>query len=366
MKKSYLLATTFLLGFIYNANSQIVKVPSTIDAWDTSGAILVQETFKGKECLLIKSGAIVVKGANLRDGIIEADISFAQQRSFPGFAVRMQDKENFEYFYVRPHQSGNPDATQYTPVFNGDDGFQLYYGEGYSNAFSFKFNDWHHISIKLHGLQAEFCIEDKPVIKVKEMLTGWKSGKIALVSGGAPLRIANVQYTIQQEPAPTPMPLPATGTGGVITQYQVSNVVKRTLFDKQYKLTPEFKNKFTWTAQQSEPSGVINLAKFGKLTDTSNTIVAKVIVESQEEQVKELSFGFSDYVTVYFNDKAIYYGADNFMSRDYRFLGTIGYFDKLFLTLNKGTNEIWFVVSENFGGWRVKAKFENMDKLSLK
>ena len=90
-----------------------------------------------------------------------------------------------------------------------------------------------------------------------------------------------------------------------------------------------------------------------------------MIIESTTDEVKELSFGFSDFVTVYLNDKALYYGADNFMSRDYRFLGTIGYFDKLFLPLKKGTNELWFVVSENFGGWGVKAKFENMDDISL-
>jgi len=54
------------------------------------------------------------------------------------------------------------------------------------------------------------------------------------------------------------------------------------------------------------------------------------------------------------------------MSRDYRFLGTIGFFDQLFLPLKKGSNELWFVVSENFGGWGVKAKLENMDKISLR
>jgi hypothetical protein len=368
MKKAYLLTTGFLLAFLLDTNGQTVSVPPTPDRWDTLGVTPVRETYEGKECIFLKSGAIVLKDAELRDGTIEADISFPKQRSFPGFAVRMQDTFNFEYFYVRPHQSGNPDATQYTPVFNGDDGWQLYYGEGYGGAFPFKFNEWHHIKIELHGLQAEFYIDDTPVIKVKELLNGWKTGKIAIVSGGAPLHVANVQYTIKQEQGspPAPIPVPANGTGGVITQWHVSNVVNRRLFEKQYQLTAEIKKKLTWTTQSSEPSGIINLARFGKLKDTTNTMVAKLVVESVSEQVKELSFGFSDFVTVYLNDKALYYGADNFMSRDYRFLGTIGYFDKLFLPLKKGTNELWFVVSENFGGWGVKAKFENMEGVSLK
>jgi len=366
MKKTYFLATVIQLTILCDSVGQTVKVPLSLDAWDTMSVKPVLETYKGKECFLLTSGAIMLKNTELRDGTIEADISFPQQRNFPGFAVRMQDLKNAESFYVRPHQSGNPDATQYTPVFNGQAGWQLYYGEGYGGAFHFKFNEWHHIKIELHGLQAEFYIDDTPVIKVKELLTGWKAGKIAVIAEGAPLRVANVQYTIKQGSEPTPLPVPPNGTDGLVTKWQVSNVVNRRLFEKQNQLTQDIKNQLSWTTQTSEPSGTVNLARFGVWADSTNTMIAKLIIVSASDQVKELAFGFSDFVTVYFNDKALYYGADNFMSRDYRFLGTIGYFDKLFLPLKKGTNELWFVVSENFGGWGVKAKFENMEGISLK
>ena len=365
MKKISILGMVWLLAMLCKTSGQTVSVPLTIDQWDTIGVNPLKENYKGKDCFLLASGAIILKGVQLRDGTIEADISFPQKRNFPGFFVRMQDLRNAESFYMRPHQSGNPDATQYTPVFNGQAGWQLYYGEGYGGAFPYKFNEWHHIKIDLHGLQAEFYIDDTLVIKVKELLTGWKAGRIAVMAEGAPLRVANVQYTIKQVPAPTPLRIPANGTGGIITQWQVSNTFNRRLLEKQYQLTPQIKQKFTWRSETSEPSGTINLARFGNRADTANTMIAKLVIESALDQVKELSFGFSDFVTVYFNDKALYYGADNFMSRDYRFLGTIGYFDKLFLPLKKGTNELWFVVSENFGGWGVKAKFENMEDISL-
>jgi len=368
MKKVHFLTAGILLAFMCNTSAQTINVPPTLEQWDTVGVNFTTETYMGKESILLKSGFISVKNADLRDGTIEADISFPQQRSFPGFAFRMQDNNNFENFYVRPHQSGNPDAMQYTPVFNGQAGWQLYHGEGFSKAFAFKFDQWHHVKIELHGLQAEIYIDDMqtPLIKVTELLSGWKGGKIGLISGGAPIRVANVQYTIKQGSTPAAIPVPANGTNGVITQWQVSNVVNRNLFEKKYQLTPEIKEKLTWTMQRSEPAGTINLSRFGRLTETGNTMVAKVVIQSASEQMKTLSFGFSDFVTVYLNDKALYYGADNFMSRDYRFLGTIGFFDVLFLPLKKGENELWFVVSENFGGWGGKAKFENMEKISLK
>jgi len=366
MKKAHLLTAVIVLLFLFKANGQAIKIPSLPDAWDTIGVVPVQMTYKGKECLFIKNGTIVAKGIDLRDGIIEADVSFPQERSFPGFGVRMQDRKNFEYFYVRPHQSGNPDATQYIPVINGDGGFQLYYGEGYNNAYSFKSNEWHHMKIDLHGLQAEFYIDDTPVIKVKELLTGWKTGKIAVIAGGGSMYIANMKYTPRENSVPTPKPIPENGKDGLVTKWQVSNVINKSLFEKQYRLTSEVKKKLRWTTQRSESSGIINLARFGTVTETNNTIVAKLIVESSSEQIKEVSFGFSDDVTVYLNDKVLYYGTDKFMSRDYRFLGTVGFFDKLFLPLKKGTNELWFVTSETSGGWGVKAKFENVSGLSFK
>lgn len=369
MEKRLLGATVLLALCLSSADAQTVEVPLTPDRWDTLGVKqFVTETYLGKKCIVLNSGFISVKGADVRDGTIEADISFPEQRSFPGFAFRIKDLDNFENFYVRPHQSGNPDATQYTPVFNAQAGWQLYHGEGYSKAFTFKFNQWHHVKINLHGLQGEIYIDDMqtPLIKVTELLTGWHGGTFGLTSGGAPLRIASVRYAVRPGTAPAEIPVPATGTNGIITEWLVSNAVNRTLFGKKYELGPEIKDKLKWTRRSGESSGTINLAKFCKWSEDTNAVVARITIKSKSDQLKVLDFGFSDFVTAYLNDKALYAGADNFMSRDYRFLGTIGYFDKLFLPLKKGSNELWFVVSENFGGWGLKARFENMDNISLK
>jgi hypothetical protein len=62
----------------------------------------------------------------------------------------------------------------------------------------------------------------------------------------------------------------------------------------------------------------------------------------------------------------IYGGNNLYQSRDYRFLGTIGYFDELYLPLKKGRNELWMAISESFGGWGVKARFDNMEDISIR
>ena len=142
MKKNCVFSFGLLLIIYANISAQTIKVPTTLDSWDTIGGKPIPETYLGKECFLIQKGAIIARGANLRDGIIEADINFPQQRGFPGIIFRIENDINMENFYVRPHQSGNPDATQYTPIFNDYAGWQLYHGEGYSRAFNFKFDQW--------------------------------------------------------------------------------------------------------------------------------------------------------------------------------------------------------------------------------
>ena len=53
------------------------------------------------------------------------------------------------------------------------------------------------------------------------------------------------------------------------------------------------------------------------------------------------------------------------MSRDYRYLGTIGYFDEVFLPLEPGKNELWFAVGENFGGWGLEARLDGADGVTI-
>lgn len=88
-----------------------------------------------------------------------------------------------------------------------------------------------------------------------------------------------------------------------------------------------------------------------------NTVFARTVIRSDAAQTKRLDFGFSDRAVVHLNGRALYRGDDAYRSRDYRFLGSIGYFDSLYLPLVEGDNELLVAVSEDFGGWGVQARF---------
>jgi hypothetical protein len=101
------------------------------------------------------------------------------------------------------------------------------------------------------------------------------------------------------------------------------------------------------------------------LTREANTVFARITVTSEDTQSKVLSFGYSDRVRVFLNGRLLYAGNNGFRTRDYRYLGTIGFFDSVVLPLTEGRNELWMAVSESFGGWGLQAAFEDPEGLTI-
>jgi hypothetical protein len=106
---------------------------------------------------------------------------------------------------------------------------------------------------------------------------------------------------------------------------------------------------------------MINLSQLSAISDSTNTIMAKIAINSDKDQLKRLNIGYSDRIKLYCNGNALYSANNSFRTRDYRYLGTIGYFETVYLPLKKGNNTIILAVSETFGGWGVMAKWENLD-----
>ena len=127
--------------------------------------------YKGKKSLLLNDASATINDLSFLSGIIEYDVAFTEQRNFIEVNFRQQDSKNTEKFYIRPHQSGNPDANQYTPVFNGLSAWQLY-PQGFSGKVNYNIGDWNHIKIIVSGTRGEVYINDmhKPVFTIEKFL----------------------------------------------------------------------------------------------------------------------------------------------------------------------------------------------------
>lgn len=361
--KNYTIAFLFIVQL---AGAQI-SVPFNDSQWHFSNNNHTAEDYLGKPSVLLKGCQAWLSGADFENGIIEYDVAVPQDRVFAGVQFRAQDERNYEEFYIRAHQSGNPDANQYSPVFSGLSAWQLYYGDGYAAPVKYTFDSWMHIKLLILGDQMEvyidnmetpvlFCVLKRPV----------KRGFLGIQSFPMGGHFANFTYTSTKDVTlknkPPQSPAIVKGT---ILQWQVSSALPEKTLENVTTLSPAIKNGLTWQSAAAEITGTVNLASVTQGSADNNTTFAKVIIQSDRDQIKKIDFGFSDRVKIYLNDNILFSGQDGFSSRDYRFLGTIGYYDAVYLNLKKGRNELWFAISESFGGWGIKGKIEDQEAIAI-
>ncbi len=347
-------------------------VPFDSGRWRWHAAESRVEDHLGRRSLYLKDGTAIVDGVSFKDGQIEFDVALTSERGFAGGIWSAQDPSNYEQFYLRPHQSGNPDATQYTPVFNGVSGWQLYHGPRYTVPLVHRFNEWVHVRIVFSGPRAEVYVGGaaSPVLFVDELKRDVQPGGVGLSVGtAAGAHFSNFSFTPMAAPPlrgrpGKPEPVPA----GVIPSWRVSDAFPERALEGKVAIGPEDLSARTWTRLETERSGLANLARVQGIEGRRNTVFARKLLRSHREQVKRLDFGFSDRVRVYLNGRLLFCGDDNYQSRDYRFLGSIGYFDALYLPLVKGENELLLAVSEDRvqGGWGLQAKLEDLVQIDLK
>ena len=93
--------------------------PFDTSAWNISAAEWRVEPYRGRSALLLRDGAAWLRGSRFQNGTIEFDIAFSEVSGFPGIAFRAATHADYELFYLRENLSGQPHATQYTPVLHG-------------------------------------------------------------------------------------------------------------------------------------------------------------------------------------------------------------------------------------------------------
>lgn len=341
------------------------SVPFDDARWSSNAVESDVVDYLGQRALRIKGGSALLLDADIKNGLVEFDIAVAQERGFAGLVFRAQDELNHEHFYVRPHQSGNPDANQYTPVYDGVAAWQLYHGEGYASPVAYRFNEWMHVKVIYAGSSAEVYIDsDEPVLRVSDLKRDEHSGAIGVNSGNfSVVHFANFKYTQLADAYALPShgaELAATPEG-TIMEWQVSDPIDSERLRGTSVLDAGSIEDRSWTTLAAESTGITNLASVHGLGEGRDTVFARHVLNAKRSQAKLLTFGYSDKARVYLNGTLIYKGNNRYMSRDYRYLGTIGLFDSVVLPLKKGDNELWIAVSEAFGGWGIMAQIRDVE-----
>jgi hypothetical protein len=351
------------------AESTPLSIPADSPRWELQGRAQVVD-HQGRKSLFLDGGAAVVKDLELRDGVIDVDISTPAARGFFGVQFRL-DKEgdNGEWIYLRQHKSGAPDAMQYTPVLGTGLNWQIYSGPGFTGAVDIPRDTWLHMRIEVTGAQARLFVSDmeRPALVMGDLKSGIRKGQLALAALTGATYFSNFEVrALPDSPwrrQPPPMP------PGTLTRWSLSPSYDALARDLERPLSPGERDAIQWQDVEAEAPGFVVIYRyreaphprvsfardFSKRLERQpgmKVVYARTRIDSDRDQVTKLYLGYSDDVSVFLNGTILYRGrsAQNF--RDPAFLGIMDpENDAVYLPLKKGANELMLAVSELGGGW---------------
>jgi hypothetical protein len=338
-----------LLAFVLLAATPIAPLSFDDARWKITAEETRRESYLGRDALFLRNGEAWLDDVAFQDGIVEFDVAASEEAGFHGLSFRAQDHENNEHIYIRPHLSDKPDATQYQPIYNGNSAWQIYAGLRYAQPVTIAPNRWVHIKAAFHGRRLEFSVDGKTLV-FPDLVRPLAAGSIAISSSAAGARFANVIVR------PDAVEAPAGGEGAAAPEVPERSVARWRISNAFDEKNLDTAKPDQWDTIATATRGIANIATVRKRDKEHNTVFAAVTLRASAATTARLRFGFSDRVVVYFNGKAVYRGNDRFQTRDYRYLGTVGFFDEVDLPLKRGDNEVRFAVSEDFGGWAIGAQ----------
>ncbi len=306
------------------------------------------ESYLGRDSLFLREGVAWLDGAALRDGVIEVDVAAPADVGFHGVAFRAADHQNYEIVYLRSHLSKQPDAVQYTPVFNGIYGWQIYTSKRYALPAEIGADRWVHVRMAIRGSRLEVSV-DGQLLVFPQLVRDPAAGAVGLTGSAGPAHYCNFEYHAMDDP-------PLNGAGGAppdkmpdgaITRWRVSSTFPESKIESVSPLQ--------WNDVDAGANGIANIATLRRREDTNNTVFAATTLHTEKAGTLRVRFGYSDRVVAFLNGRPIYRGIAQFRARDDRFLGSMGLLDELDLPLRAGDNELRFAVSEDFGGWGIMA-----------
>jgi hypothetical protein len=357
-----------------------LSLPPDSPRWQLDGQAKVVE-YQGRKCLFLDGGAASVKDLEMRDGVIDVDVSTPAKRGFFGVQFRLANEgANGEWVYLRQHKSGLSDAMQYTPILNTGANWQIYNGTGFTGAVDIPTDTWFHLRLEVSGAQAKLYVKDmeKPALVMNDLKSGVEKGAVALYVLTGATYFSN--FEVRETPAaPWERHLPPMPPG-TLTKWSISPSIDAQARNLERALSPSERDAMKWQDVEAEPPGFVVLYRYReaphlRVTFASDfskrlepqpgmkVVYAKTTIQSGRDEVKKLSIGYSDDVSVFLNGKILFRGRSAQYFRDPAFLGIVNpENDAVYVPLKKGANELMLAVSEIGGGWGFICRLADAEK----
>ncbi|MGN6508703.1 MAG: hypothetical protein ACTHLD_04510 [Chitinophaga sp.] len=361
-----LLPSAFLYAQKKNAE---VRIPMTPDAWETKAGAVSFADFKSKSAirLLTHTDVAVVKGTDFSDGTIEFDWA-PDGPAFAAFYFRRKDTLETECFYLRTHVEGIPNAMQaiqYAPFLDGVNLWDLL--PDYQGPAPVKKNEWNHFKLIISGQRMVVYVNDmeRPALQVPQLLGNTRSGALAFDGAG---KIANLVVRPGQVEGLSPEPEsdPTYNDPRYLRSWQISSA-KELPFGQEpfnYK-APELQE--SWKPITAERLGMVNITRMYGKTTGRRLVWLKLTLKASKAQIRRVDLGFSDEIWIYVNDRVLYTDKNTFATpQSKQPLGRLSLENAHFdLPLNEGNNKLLVGIANNFYGWGLIARLDNMEGIEV-
>ena len=342
----------------------------TLENLGNADGVSVRE-INGTEVLTVTRTAVMLEGSEFSEGVLEFDIAFDAARGFGGPIWHAQEDGSQEYFYIRKHKSGLPDAGQYTPVRNGLTAWQIYTDGNGIAPFSFTYEGWNRFKMVVENDKADIYFNGSPtpVLHIPDLASDNGSGRLGFNASGpnGEIRIANLVTRPLRDGETivgTPKAVRQAPTG-TITSWLVSERFAEDAIAGHLALPSELAALPSLGTVNVEPFGIADITRVTGPDDGADTVLVSNRISADTAKRVRLQFGYSDRVRLFLNGELVFDGSAGFRDRDFFFLGTIGFNDSVVLDLQAGENMLTAAVSETFGGWGFAGAIADRDGLTI-
>lgn len=316
-----------------------------------------------------KGGQVILKNTSFSSGTVEFDFIPADAR-FVSVYFRWQDARENECFYFRTHRlrdSTAMETVQYAPHISGVNLWDLL-GHFQGNAYFWK-EGWNHVKLVISGKQFQAYVNDmaRPAVEVPRLEGNVSEGTIAFEGESV---ISNLVIKMNDTGNLSPL-------AGIDLTDHDPRYLRYWQVSKPFEtpINVDFSNDFIpkpeeiWEPVVSERMGLVNLTrKFGGSVHNRRRMVwLKVNINSKMEQKKKISLGFSDEVWVLLNGRYLYVDKNSFGSPIMKEpFGRLSLENTSFIIpFKEGKNEILIGVSNDFYGWGIVARMDDMEGISI-
>jgi hypothetical protein len=352
------------------ADAQRRDVPMTADQWQLILGKAEFKDHKGKQSLvMIAEGGAKLNDLIFRNGTIEFDVDPVAMGAGLGF--RMRDDDTFEMLYFRPKAdcATAPDCTQYAPYTHKVLLWDVF--PQYQAPAPLRQNEWNHVKVVVSGKRMNVFVNGatSPALAVGSLEGDAQEGHLVLIGPGA---FAN--FTVTRD-----------AVGGLATEPEADPTAADDRFVRHWQIAPFSSlpegseptvsdlptSSTTWRRLTAERGGLVNISRVYGLPiarPARSLTWLKTTISSSKNQSKKTAIGWSREVWVFVNGQRVYADKNLYQPPaarkppDGRLSLQNGSF---ILPLKEGDNEVAVAVANNFYGWGLILRLDDLEGIQL-